>query len=43
MPLIPGQDAAAPLWQLVALGLVANLVLLAVVLGIRHVVMRWLS
>ena len=33
-------NAAEPLWRLVAVGLVANLLLLVVVLGIRHVVLR---
>ena len=36
-------EAAAPYWQLLLIGLVANAVLLAVVLAIRHVVLRWIA
>jgi hypothetical protein len=40
IPATMARDAASPLWQLVAVGLVANLVLLAVVMAIRHLVLR---
>ena len=40
IPTTLGRDAAEPLWQLVAVGIVANLLLLAVVMAIRHLVLR---
>ncbi|MBP1807291.1 hypothetical protein [Rubellimicrobium aerolatum] len=40
IPATLGQNAAAPFWQLVAVGVLANLVLLAVVMTIRHFVLR---
>jgi hypothetical protein len=40
IPLTTRRGAAEPLWELVLVGLVANLLLLAVVMAIRHVVLR---
>jgi hypothetical protein len=40
IPTTFGRAAAEPFWQLVAVGIVANLLLLAVVMAIRHVVLR---
>ena len=40
IPATIGQDTAIPFWQLVATGLIANVLLLAVVMAIRHVVLR---
>jgi len=40
IPATMARDAVAPFWQLVAVGLVANLLLLAGVMAIRHVVLR---
>ncbi|TNC50485.1 hypothetical protein FHG66_08305 [Rubellimicrobium rubrum] len=40
IPATMGQGAATPFWQLVAAGVIANVLLLAVVMAIRHVVLR---
>ncbi len=40
IPLTTQRGAPEPTWMLVALGVVANLVLLAVVMAIRHLVLR---
>lgn len=40
IPLTMARGAAEPFWQLVAVGIVANLVLLALVMAIRHLVLR---
>ena len=40
IPMTMARGAAEPLWQLVAVGLAANLVLLALVMAIRHLVLR---
>ena len=40
IPMTMARDAAEPLWRLVAVGVVANLLLLALVMAIRHLVLR---
>jgi len=40
IPATMARGAAEPFWTLVGVGLAANLVLLAVVMAIRHVVLR---
>lgn len=40
IPLTIARETAEPLWTLIASGIVANLILLAVVMAIRHLVLR---
>lgn len=40
LPATTGAGAGVPFWTAVALGLVANLALLALIMAIRHVVLR---
>ncbi|WP_210526771.1 hypothetical protein [Rubellimicrobium arenae] len=40
IPMTTGREEGLPLWQLVAVGILANLLLLALVMAIRHVVLR---
>ena len=40
IPLTTQRGAPEPMWELIAVGLVANVVLLAVVMAIRHLVLR---
>jgi hypothetical protein len=40
IPATFGRAVAEPLWQLVAVGIVVNVLLLALVMAIRHIVLR---
>lgn len=40
LPITTGAGAAEPLWQIVAVGILANVLLLSVVMAIRHLVLR---